>query len=76
MRKLILICAAPVLALLVFGACTENVGDPVEDLDDDPGAVLTQNTCLGCHASEDRLKSAVGSGGGSLTVVAVSSGDG
>ena len=76
MRKFVLIFAAPLLALLFLGACTENVGDPVEELDDDPGAVLTQNTCLGCHASEDRLKSAAGSSGAGLTVVAVKSGDG
>ena len=75
MKKLISIGVLPVLALLLVWGCTENVGEPVPEPEDDSEIGLSQNTCLGCHASEDRLKAAVG-GGGSYTIVAANSGDG
>ena len=75
MKKLISIGVLPVLALLLVWGCTENVGEPVLVPDDEPPAAGTQNTCLGCHSSEDELKAALG-GGSSYTIAAVNNGDG
>jgi hypothetical protein len=75
MKKLIANGLVPVLVLLMLWGCTENVGEPVIEPDDEPDIELTQNTCLGCHSSEKNLKDALG-GGGSYTIVTANSGDG
>ena len=75
MKKFMAVGAVPFLALLVLWGCTENVGEPVQEPEEEPEVELSQNTCLGCHASEDRLKAALGDGG-SYTIVAANSGDG
>lgn len=75
MKKLISIGVAPFLALLVLWGCSEKVGEPVLEPEEHEDVELSKNTCLGCHASEDKLKAAVGDGG-SYASPAVSTGDG
>ena len=75
MKKSFSIGVVPVLALLLLWGCSENVGEPLPEPEDDQDIGLSKNTCLGCHSSEQKLKDALGDGG-SYTVVAVNNGDG